>query len=44
MKLFASLAVAVVFLFFLDQVFNHGNYWDAVAVLLRQIARSFAFR
>ena len=44
MKFLASVAVAAVFLFVLDQAFNHGNYSDAVSVLLRQIWRSFVFR
>ena len=41
MRILASLAVAAVILFFLDQAFNYGHYSDAVLTLLRQIGRSF---
>ena len=44
MRILASLAVAAVILFFLDQAFNYGNYSDAVWTLLRQIGRSFGIR
>jgi hypothetical protein len=44
MRILASLAVAVVLLFFLDQAFNYGHYSDAVSLMLRQITRSSGFR
>jgi hypothetical protein len=44
MRILASLAVAAVIVFFLDQAFNYGHYSDAISMLLRQIGHSFGFR